>query len=315
MADSLGTAGAVVSSISPALSAIPYVGGILSAAGTVAGGLMQQAAAKKQAAQAAKIRQDALNTQKQGLRPEFLAKKRMDEMGYLSGLPGYNLAKENIDEDAASNLRAIRDGSPNGTATAAAVAAGLELGNKANRELDIKNAEYKAGKLNDVGTTEWAIGEKQRDLENIRDMQRKEGLTAASAMENASTANKMNAANTITGALTSTVASLGKTAQNQQYMKLLSSVYANGGTMATKNDPITGATITPNGGDSMMTNNQTLSFGDNQQKLSDILSGTTPFADEHIPFLADMYNGLAVSGKPEDAATAQQIQQLLQANR
>lgn len=249
MADGLGTAGGVISAVSPALSAIPVAGAFLSAAGSIAGGLMQSAAAKKQAAQAEKIRKDALSAKTQALRPEFLSKKRMDNMAYLSGLPGYGLAKENIDEQAATNLRAIRENSPTGAATVSAISSALQLGNKANRELDINNAEFRAKKLSDVGNTEWAIGEKQRQLEDIRDQTKREGLTAASAMENAATANKMNAANTITGAITSTATSLGKTAQQQAFMKQLGSIYGSGAnqTGATANSDITSDAVESGG--------------------------------------------------------------------
>jgi hypothetical protein len=229
MADGLGTAGKVVSGVSPVLGVVPYVGPLLSAVGSLAGGLMQSAAAKKQAAQAAKIRKDALGTQTEPLRSEFLKKKRIDEMGYLSGLPAYELAKSDIKDTAASNLRAIRESSASGSSTVNAISAALAMGDKAQMGLDIKNAEYKAGKLGDVGNTEWAIGEKQRQLEDLRDQQKKEGLTAASAFENAATANKMNAVNTITGALGATAASIGKTAQNQQYMNMLTDIYGKDG--------------------------------------------------------------------------------------
>jgi len=226
--------------MAPALVA-SIVPAVISGVTAAAGGISKAIAAKKQKEQAEKIRKDALNTKVQPLNPEFLAKKRMDNMAYLSGLPGYGLAKENIDEQAATNLRAIRENSPTGAATVSAISSALQLGNKANRELDINNAEFRAKKLSDVGNTEWAIGEKQRQLEDIRDQTKREGLTAASAMENAATANKMNAANTITGAISSTATSLGKTAQQQAFMKQLGSIYGSGAnqTGATDNSDIT----------------------------------------------------------------------------
>lgn len=307
----------MLSTVSPALSAIPYVGTILSAAGTIAGGLMQKSAAEKQAKQAEQVRKQALATQKQALRPEFANKKRLEEMAYLSGLPALSTAQQNIDEDIASNIRAIRDSSPSGGTAVQAISAALQMGNKAKRNLDIQNAEFKANKLSDVGRTEWAIGEKQRQLEDIRDAQKREGLIAASAFENAATANKMNAANMITGALTSTGAALGKTAQNQQYMKMLENTYGAGGG-ATTTTPTTTNTITSvplAGGGSIMTDNTTVGFGDNTQRLQTLLNTTQALEADDIDFLTGMYNNLAISGRKEDADIAKQIQQLLQANR
>ncbi len=63
--------------------------------------------------------------------------------------------------------------------------------------------------LTKVGQTNWDIGEKERQLEDKRDLVKQQGLTAASALENAATYNKQGAANTILGAIGSTAASLG----------------------------------------------------------------------------------------------------------
>lgn len=68
----LDTAGNVVGAISPALSAIPFVGGALSAVGSLASGLMKNAAAKDQAKRAEQLRKQSEATQKMALRPEYL---------------------------------------------------------------------------------------------------------------------------------------------------------------------------------------------------------------------------------------------------
>ena len=171
-----GTAGNVIGAVSPALSAIPYVGTILSAAGGIASGLLKQSAAKKQAEQAERMRKEALATQKQKIRPEFAEKQRLEKMSYLAGLPALEQSKKTLEENTASNLRAIREYSPNGAATLAAISAGLSAQGAASNKLSIENAQYKAGQLDKIGSTSWAIGEKQRQLEDIRDKQMATGL-------------------------------------------------------------------------------------------------------------------------------------------
>lgn len=210
MADGEATAGSVIKSVSPALSAIPFVGSALSAIGTFAGGMLEQDAAKKQAAQAEKIRQEALRTKAQQLQPEFLQKLKMDEMAALGGIPGLDLHKQALEAKNADTARAIRESSPNGAATLAAMAATKGLENQSLSELMAKNEAYKAGALKDVGETVKGIGGEKQSLQDKADIVKRQGLQAASAFDAASTYNKQNAINKMLGAATSTVGSLTK---------------------------------------------------------------------------------------------------------
>ncbi len=212
MADYSGqqTAGTVIKSVAPALNAVPYVGGLLSMAATIGGGALEADAAKKQAAQAEKIRQDALRLKTQPLRPEFQQKKNMDMAAYLAGFPGYEQMKLALGEDLANSIRSIHESSPSGAAAVTAIAAVQRQKEKAMTDLGVKNAMFKTDALNQLGNTVWNIGEKQRQLEDIRDKQKAEGLTAANAFDAAATYNKMGGINKILGAVGSTATSLTK---------------------------------------------------------------------------------------------------------
>ncbi len=225
MADGLSTAGSLVSTLSPALSAIPVAGSFLSLAGTVAGGLMQKAGAEKQAQQAAQARKDALNKKTDAMRPEYLKKLTMDKMSALSDSPGIDFAKAQLEAQSANQIRAIRDSSPSGAGTVAAISAALNQRNASEQRLAADNLAYKNNNQNRVSSDLEMLGNKGMQLEERRDQWKRDGLQGAAALENAATANKMTAANTILGGLTSTGAGISKIAQNQGYINALSNAY------------------------------------------------------------------------------------------
>lgn len=213
MADALGTTGTVLSTAAPLLNAVPYVGPILSAAATIGGGIMQTSAAKKQAAQAAKVRDEALRTGKQPLRPEFAQRLRMDKMLAQAGLAGLPLYQEKLDERLSNSVRSVREQSNSGAGTLAAVSALTGAENDQLRELMIQDAAVKQELQKRVGDTNWDIGVKERGLEDIRDAQKREGLTAAAALENAATYNKQQGIKSILGAVGTAATGLTANAQ------------------------------------------------------------------------------------------------------
>jgi len=174
------------------------------------GGALEKGEANKQAAQAAKIRQEALRTKAQAIQPEYLKKLRMDEMAALGGIPGLDLHKQALEAKNADTARAIRESSPNGAATLAAMAATKGLENQSLSELMAKNEAYKAGALKDVGETIKGIGGEKQSLQDKADIVKRQGLQAASAFDAASTYNKQNAINKMLGAATATAGSLAK---------------------------------------------------------------------------------------------------------
>lgn len=212
----LNTAADITSGVGGIASVIPIAGPIISAGAGIASGIMKGIAAKKQAAQAALVRQQALDAQKQTLRPEFLQAQRMRQMSVLAGLPGYDLASNALDANTAAAVRSIRESSPDGGSTLAAISAAIGQQNAAQNQLSIKNSEYKAGQFDKLTGDTWNIGEQQRGLEDRRDLIQKQGLQAASALENASTYNKQNGFDTITGAIGSTASALSSYAGKQR---------------------------------------------------------------------------------------------------
>lgn len=231
-------ASGIVKTVGGLGSAIPFVGGAIGAIGSVIGGVLEQNEAKKQAEQAEKMRRDALNQQKQGIRPEFLQKQKMDTMLALAGLPNYNLYGQEIDYNTASNLRSIRESSPGGAATLAAISAANGLAAENKRKLQMSNAEARLAGLKQVSNTTWDIGEKQRGLEDIRDQMKREGLSSAAAMENAATFNKVNSIKQMVGGITTGANQLStnaitmndqaqKNALQEQYLKYLQGLGGN----------------------------------------------------------------------------------------
>lgn len=298
------TAGSVISGISPALSAIPYVGSILSMLGTTVGGALQQRGAQQQAEQAAKARKAALNKGVDAMRPEYLKKLQMDKMNALSDVAGIDFAKKQLEAQTANQLRAIRESSPSGTATVNAISAALGQRNSDEQKLAVQNLEHKQKALGQVSSDLEMLGNKGMALEERRDQWKREGLQAASALENAATANKMTAASTIIGGLTSGLSSIGKTAQNQGYINALSKAYSSGDTKTPTVDAVQeDGGITPSG--------DVTSFTDNEAKLNDLLSygGELNFDDKK--FLTEQLQKLAISGNQNDMALAAQIRNIL----
>lgn len=285
------TVGSVISGISPALSAIPYVGSILSMLGTTVGGALQQRGAQQQAEQAAKARKAALNKGVDAMRPEYLKKLQMDKMNALSDVAGIDFAKKQLEAQTANQLRAIRESSPSGTATVNAISAALGQRNSDEQKLAVQNLEHKQKALGQVSSDLEMLGNKGMALEERRDQWKREGLQAASALENAATANKMTAASTIIGGLTSGLSSIGKTAQNQWYVKALSNAYADKNAAPTVDGTTPQTDLSPTEDASLTTPN-----AENVSNLS--LSKGEQF---------DLINKIVQSGKAKDQTEALQL--------
>lgn len=241
--------GAAIKSISPALSAIPYVGGILSALGTGIGGALEVGEAKKQAEQAERIRKEALATKPQKIQDEYLKDLRMKTMAAATGLPGLEQAQTAFESQSAKTARAIRESSPSGAATLAAMSAAKGLENSSIQELMGKNAQFKADALYTLGETVKGIGGEKQSLQNSANVIRKEGLQAASAFDAAATYNKQNAINKILATLGSTAATLTKNADgttNDAMLKKLLAEYMAKNGMTDTAEADSGLKIDPN---------------------------------------------------------------------
>lgn len=204
MADGEGTAGTVLQDVSPALSAIPYVGGLLSLAANLGGGALKASAAKQQAARA-----DALRKQQvpiQGIAPAYQRKLTLDEMTALAGTPGYEQAKDNLNATSAQNIRAIADHSPSGSATLSAIGNALYQKNLGLQKLDASNAAYRANGITNVSNDLGAIAGQQDEKMVQQHSDQALNNSAATNLENAATSNKYSGINQAINA----VGALGK---------------------------------------------------------------------------------------------------------
>jgi hypothetical protein len=179
-----------------ALGAVPFVGPVLSSLASIGSGALQADAARKQAAQAANIRQQAMATQKEAIRPEYLAALHMSQMKALGGLPGMNEYQGNLGQELADQIRYIRMAAPGGNQALAAMSKAVAGRSAAFNQLQGQDMAYRSAAQGDVAKTLWDVGTQQRGLETYRVTQRNAGLTAASAMENAAMLNKQRGIDT-----------------------------------------------------------------------------------------------------------------------
>lgn len=240
MADGYGTAGTVLKTAGPMLNAVPYIGPLLSMGASIGGGLLEQKAAKEQAAQADKMRRDALNLKPEKISKYYTDKLRADKMAALSGLPGYELGKKAIDANIATGLRAGAESSESGAQRLALASALIGIGNKSLNDLSMSDAEFKAGMQKDARATMQTLGDKEYQQQLIRDKWKEMGLKGAAAMENAATANSIGAMNKIMGSIASTATALGSTVGNGSSMK--TTLDAESDTPTTVTQPELGAT-------------------------------------------------------------------------
>jgi hypothetical protein len=229
---------------------IPMVGPVISMAGGIAGGILEKNEAEDQAAQAEKVRKEALGLKPDKLNKEFYQKLRKDQMSELAGLPGKQLWQQMLEQKTANDMRSIRESSPNGAAALASASAALGQENQALNTLAIKDSEFRQDAANTVGNDLWNLGLQKRGNEDRRDQWKREGLQAASALENAATANRMGGANKIIGSIGSTATALSSNAQgqsnNQQWMDFLKDYYMKNGQLPTSSTVGSGDTLQAN---------------------------------------------------------------------
>lgn len=182
------------------------VGEIISGVTGVVGGITNIIAAQQQKEQAEAEAKKKIA--KRAIDPAFYQKKNMDLMASLSGLPAYGQAQNALDAQTANQMRTIEEYSPNGAATVAAISAALGQQDKATNDLSMKNAEYKAGKMNDVGNDLLTIGEQNNRAYDQQQAKILQQATNVSAMRNAAMANQQTGINSILGSVGSTASSL-----------------------------------------------------------------------------------------------------------
>lgn len=195
---------------------VPYVGPLLSMAASIGGGALEASAAKKQAEQAAKLRKQTDAMQPGQLQPEYYKKFVGDQALALGGLPGIDLYKDWLAGNMATNMRSIKENSPNGASAVNAISLALGGQNAAINKLGMADAEYRA-KYNDAALSDlWNIGDKKQALVDANIERKKLGYAQANNLEAAATGNKQTAWNTILGSIGSTATELTKNFENDQ---------------------------------------------------------------------------------------------------
>lgn len=192
------------------------IGAAVSGISTLVGGALEASEAEKQKEQPDRVRKAALGTKPQKIQDEYLAKLRMQKMAALSGLPSLPYDVEKLGNQTANTARSIRESSPNGAATLAAMSAAKGLENSSLQDILSKNETYKANELATVANTLGEVGAEKQSLQNKANKIREQGLMAASALDAAGTYNKMEGINKILGAVGSTAASFGKMGANSE---------------------------------------------------------------------------------------------------
>ena len=224
MADAESSIGDVAQGAAPFLNFIPYVGPLVSAAASAAGGFLKTDAAKKQAQRAAEVRNQQIPLQT--LRPEYKRKLNLDEMTALQTVPGYNQATQQLDASTAQNIRAIADRSPSGSATLSAIGNALYQKNQGLEKIAAANESYRTAGMKTVSDDLSTIGDKERDLEVQQHADKALLNAGATNLENASTATKLGGVHDIinsVGALGKLNTGGGFNKNNPQYMSHLKS--------------------------------------------------------------------------------------------
>ena len=110
--------------------------------------------------------------------------------------------------------------------------------NQALNQLSIADSEFRQDAAKTVGEDLWNLGLQKRGNEDRRDQWKREGLTAAAALENAATYNKQNAYNKILGGISAGVGGIARGVEakdnNAQWMDFLKEYYMKNGSLPTQ---------------------------------------------------------------------------------
>ncbi len=176
---------------------------------TVAGGATDIDTANKQADEAKKLQSDAMHLPVESLRPEFWQKYLMDANQANTGMPGLDMYKNMLAQQAAAHFRAIQNSSSSGGEAVNAISKLLYTQNNAVGELGAKNAEYMGAKQNETGQDLWNIGVQQRALEMWRNQERDKMLAQVANLKAAATANRASGIKNIIGGSFSFIGGMG----------------------------------------------------------------------------------------------------------
>jgi len=179
----------------------PYGAAIEAGTGAIKG-ITEAVAAAQQMKRAQDLRDQANRVTTEAIRPEYLQSQRNAQYQSLYGLAGLQGYQDRIGQNIAGSIRAIKESSPNGESTLAAISNTLANGNNAYNDLAGKDAQAQEKKSQYANNLLWNVGDKQRALEDIRDKQKLALQSQAGNLETAGTLNKQTGINDALGGIT-----------------------------------------------------------------------------------------------------------------
>lgn len=171
--------------------------GAVSAGTSIASGVAKGNLADKQSKRSDALRKDAKSIKAKKIEQEFYDNKMISENKVLSGLPSLNQMGDKLNQQGANAINQSRLSTNNSGDLLSAIAAISGKTNDANMDLGIKDAAYKDGALSELSANNQAIAAAKIQQEALAQSERSKLLDAAGGLENAATANKMKATDTI----------------------------------------------------------------------------------------------------------------------
>jgi len=144
---------------------------------------------KEQRKRADELKGEAAQVKAPALRSEFSEALKLSALRALTGMPDYGSYEEEIRQSGADALAAAKESSASGADYGYYASAALSEQNKNLRELRRQAGMYKGAALDAYGSTLWQVGSEQKQNEAIRREKQDQLYAAASALEDAATAN------------------------------------------------------------------------------------------------------------------------------
>lgn len=184
------------------------LGGIFSLVGGLGKYAVTQSLADEQEQEAERLRNEAANVKAPALRQEFRDLEKLKALQVLTGMPGMSGYREDIELGGANTLRAGADAVSSGGEYLELAARTYQAEARAKRDLNMQDAAYRQGALNDYATTLTMIGQEQKANEAIQREERNKLLEQSSALSNAATQNKYQGRYDAIGDVSASLASI-----------------------------------------------------------------------------------------------------------
>jgi len=223
------------------------VGAAISAGLNLVGGLakfgMARKLARQQMERSNKLRGEASAVKKPAIRPEYEEALTGSKLRTLTGLPNAQGLKDEADLDMATNLgRGQGIASSGGELLQYAASLGSKA-NKIKRGIDTQSMQMRDTNYGNYLNNLNFVGQEESRMEDIKRAKQADLMRQASALEDASTANRYEGGRSLIGDITSTGGSLLGMLGNANKMK--GSSGGSNVTPITATTPITQSTIQP----------------------------------------------------------------------